>query len=79
MCEHVGQLPKLFLVLMTATISSTSAEEASEYCSFQDEEDDCTYHYTLEGDPNVLPNTTVHVQKKKGEQGPLRKGVQPGV
>ncbi|NXF30254.1 ITB4 protein, partial [Nyctibius bracteatus] len=39
--------------------------ETNEYCSFQDEEDDCTYHYTLEGDPTVLPNTTVHVQKKK--------------
>lgn len=57
-----------------ATVPSLSAEEASEYCSFQDEEDDCTYHYTLEGDPTVLPNTTVRVQKKKGEQGPSRGG-----
>ena len=57
-----------------ATVSPLSAEEASEYCSFQDEEDDCTYHYTLEGDPSVLPNTTVRVQKKKGEQGPGRRG-----
>lgn len=44
------------------------AEEASEHCSFQDEEDDCTYHYTLKGDPSILPNATVQVQKKKGEQ-----------
>ncbi|NXW43960.1 ITB4 protein, partial [Nyctiprogne leucopyga] len=46
-------------------VEELKKEEASEYCSFQDEEDDCTYHYTLEGDPTVLPNTTVHVQKKK--------------
>ena len=57
-----------------ATMSPLSAEEASEYCSFQDEEDDCTYHYTLEGDPTIVPNTTVRVQKKKGEQGPGRRG-----
>lgn len=55
------------------TMPPPSAEEASEYCSFQDEDDDCTYHYTLEGDPSVQPNTTVRVQKKKGEQGPVRR------
>lgn len=46
-------------------MSLLPAEEAGEYCSFQDEDDDCTYHYTLEGDPSVLPNTTVRVQKNK--------------
>ncbi|XP_065550248.1 integrin beta-4 isoform X2 [Lathamus discolor] len=51
--------------LQLQMVEELKKEEASEYCSFQDEEDDCTYHYTLEGDPNVLPNTTVHVQKKK--------------
>lgn len=50
-------------------MSPVPTEEAGEYCSFQDEDDDCTYHYTLEGDPSVLPNTTVRVQKNKGEQG----------
>uniref|UniRef100_U3JEA0 Integrin beta n=1 Tax=Ficedula albicollis TaxID=59894 RepID=U3JEA0_FICAL len=44
---------------------SSCQEEGGEYCSFQDEDDDCTYHYNLEGDPSVLPNTTVRVQKNK--------------
>ncbi|NXH68454.1 ITB4 protein, partial [Hydrobates tethys] len=51
--------------LQIQMVEELKKEEASESCSFQDEEDDCTYHYTLEGDPTVLPNTTVHVQKKK--------------
>ncbi|NXE26377.1 ITB4 protein, partial [Ardeotis kori] len=51
--------------LQIQMVEELKKEEASEYCSFQDEEDDCTYHYTLEGDPTVLPNTTVQVQKKK--------------
>ncbi|NXQ98398.1 ITB4 protein, partial [Sagittarius serpentarius] len=51
--------------LQIQMVEELTKEEASEYCSFQDEEDDCTYHYTLEGDPTVLPNTTVRVQKKK--------------
>ncbi|XP_065708422.1 integrin beta-4 isoform X4 [Patagioenas fasciata] len=51
--------------LQIQMVEELKKEEASEYCSFQDEDDDCTYHYTLEGDPTVLPNTTVHVQKKK--------------
>ncbi|XP_052664171.1 integrin beta-4 isoform X6 [Harpia harpyja] len=51
--------------LQIQMVEELKKEEASEYCSFQDEEDDCTYHYTLEGDPTVLPNTTVRVQKKK--------------
>ncbi|XP_048821036.1 integrin beta-4 isoform X4 [Lagopus muta] len=46
-------------------VEELKKEEANEHCSFQDEEDDCTYHYTLEGDPSVLPNATVQVQKKK--------------
>ncbi|XP_067403678.1 integrin beta-4 [Emydura macquarii macquarii] len=41
------------------------AKEVNEYCSFQDEEDDCTYRYTLEGDPSALHNNTILVQKKK--------------
>ncbi|NWS73404.1 ITB4 protein, partial [Crotophaga sulcirostris] len=51
--------------LQIQMVEELKKEETSEYCSFQDEEDDCTYHYTLEGDPSVLPNTTVRVQKKK--------------
>ncbi|NXT55222.1 ITB4 protein, partial [Pluvianellus socialis] len=46
-------------------VEELKKDEDREYCSFQDEDDDCTYHYSLEGDPTVLPNTTVHVQKKK--------------
>ncbi|XP_038227153.1 integrin beta-4 isoform X7 [Dermochelys coriacea] len=41
------------------------AKEVNEYCSFQDEDDDCTYRYTLEGDPSTLQNNTILVQKKK--------------
>ncbi|XP_066474181.1 integrin beta-4 isoform X3 [Tiliqua scincoides] len=34
-------------------------------CSFQDEEDDCVYRYTMEEDPNPHENGTVLVQRKK--------------
>ncbi|NXE76024.1 ITB4 protein, partial [Cochlearius cochlearius] len=51
--------------LQIQMVEELKKEEASEYCSFQDEEDDCTYHYSLEGDPTILPNTTVRVQNKK--------------
>ncbi|XP_025954748.2 integrin beta-4 isoform X2 [Dromaius novaehollandiae] len=51
--------------LQVQMVEELKKEEAKEHCSFQDEEDDCTYHYTLEGDPSVFPNTTVQVQKKK--------------
>ncbi|NXA35987.1 ITB4 protein, partial [Eudromia elegans] len=51
--------------LQVQMVEELKKEEANEHCSFQDEEDDCTYHYTLEGDPSVLPNATVQVQKKK--------------
>lgn len=63
--------PQVFPGDLTA-VSPLPTEEGGEYCSFQDEDDDCTYHYNLEGDPSVLPNTTVRVQKNKGEQGPVR-------
>uniref|UniRef100_A0A8C5J8C1 Integrin beta n=1 Tax=Junco hyemalis TaxID=40217 RepID=A0A8C5J8C1_JUNHY len=51
--------------LQIQMVEELKKEEAGEHCSFQDEDDDCTYHYTLEGDPSVLPNTTVRVQKNK--------------
>ncbi|XP_064251570.1 integrin beta-4 isoform X4 [Passer domesticus] len=51
--------------LQIQMVEELKKEEAGEYCSFQDEDDDCTYHYSLEGDPSVLPNTTVRVQKNK--------------
>ena len=38
-----------------------------EHCSFRDEEDDCTYSYTVEGDSAPGPNSTVLVQRRKGE------------
>ncbi|CAJ0955661.1 unnamed protein product [Ranitomeya imitator] len=43
----------------------TKADDRTEKCSFRDEEDDCTYHYTVEGLSSVLSNYTVMVQKKK--------------
>ncbi|KAM6175800.1 integrin beta-4 isoform 4-T4 [Erethizon dorsatum] len=41
------------------------AEEVVEYCSFRDEDDDCTYGYTVEGDGIPGPNSTVLVHRKK--------------
>ncbi|XP_005407543.1 PREDICTED: integrin beta-4 isoform X4 [Chinchilla lanigera] len=41
------------------------AEEVVEYCSFRDEDDDCTYSYTVEGDGIPGPNSTVLVHRKK--------------
>ncbi|XP_010616711.1 integrin beta-4 isoform X2 [Fukomys damarensis] len=41
------------------------AEEVVEYCSFRDEDDDCTYSYTVEGDGVPGPNSTVLVHRKK--------------
>ncbi|XP_037349294.1 integrin beta-4 isoform X1 [Talpa occidentalis] len=41
------------------------AEEVVEYCSFRDEDDDCTYSYTVEGDGTPGPNSTVLVHKSK--------------
>ncbi|XP_032067171.1 integrin beta-4 isoform X1 [Thamnophis elegans] len=34
-------------------------------CTFQDEEDDCVYHYARKEDTNLSQNNTVLVQKKK--------------
>lgn len=44
-----------------------AAEEVVEYCSFRDEDDDCIYSYTVEGDGAPGPNSTVLVQRRKGE------------
>ncbi|KAM5274133.1 integrin beta-4 isoform 2-T2 [Ctenodactylus gundi] len=41
------------------------AEEVVEYCSFRDEDDDCNYSYTVEGDGIPGPNSTVLVHRKK--------------
>ncbi|XP_019500034.1 PREDICTED: integrin beta-4 isoform X3 [Hipposideros armiger] len=41
------------------------AEEVVEYCSFRDEDDDCNYSYTVEGDGTPGPNSTVLVHRKK--------------
>lgn len=43
----------------------TKVDERTEKCTFRDEEDDCTYHYTVEAVGSVLANYTVLVQKKK--------------
>ncbi|XP_036194790.1 integrin beta-4 isoform X1 [Myotis myotis] len=42
-----------------------NAEEVVEHCSFRDEEDDCNYSYTVEGDGTPGPNSTVLVHRKK--------------
>ncbi|XP_039332957.1 integrin beta-4 isoform X4 [Saimiri boliviensis] len=41
------------------------AEEVVVRCSFRDEDDDCTYSYTMEGDGAPGPNSTVLVHRKK--------------
>uniref|UniRef100_A0A2K5JL46 Integrin beta n=1 Tax=Colobus angolensis palliatus TaxID=336983 RepID=A0A2K5JL46_COLAP len=41
------------------------AEEVVVRCSFRDEDDDCTYSYTMEGDGAPGPNSTILVHKKK--------------
>ncbi|XP_013007363.1 integrin beta-4 isoform X1 [Cavia porcellus] len=41
------------------------AEEVVEYCTFRDEDDDCTYSYTVEDDGVPGPNSTVLVHRKK--------------
>lgn len=47
------------------------AEDVIDSCSFRDEDDDCTYHYTVDHskDPTVK-DMEVEVLKKKGEQSP---------
>lgn len=44
------------------------AEDVIDSCSFRDEDDDCTYHYTVDHskDPTVK-DIEVEVLKKKGE------------
>uniref|UniRef100_A0A8C7B958 Integrin beta n=1 Tax=Neovison vison TaxID=452646 RepID=A0A8C7B958_NEOVI len=58
MCEECSFKVKMVDELKTA-------EEVVEHCSFRDEEDDCTYSYTVEGDGAPGPNSTVLVHKKK--------------
>ncbi|XP_062071688.1 integrin beta-4 isoform X1 [Lepus europaeus] len=41
------------------------AEDVIGYCSFRDEDDDCSYSYTVEGDGTPGPNSTVLVHRKK--------------
>lgn len=47
------------------------AKEVIDSCSFRDEDDDCTYQYTVHhsNDPNVK-EMEVEVLKKKGELPP---------
>ncbi|XP_062388376.1 integrin beta-4 isoform X2 [Sardina pilchardus] len=51
-----------FKVLMVDELKPK--EEVFESCSFRDEDDDCTYHYTVGSDPK-MKETTVEVLKKK--------------
>lgn len=42
------------------------ADKVLDSCSFRDEDDDCTYHYTVENPKDK--DLEVQVLKKKGEQ-----------
>ncbi|XP_055264556.1 integrin beta-4 isoform X3 [Moschus berezovskii] len=57
-CEECG-----FQVKMVDELKK--AEEVLEHCSFRDEDDDCNYSYTVEGDSAPGPNSTVLVQRRK--------------
>ncbi|XP_015418790.1 PREDICTED: integrin beta-4 [Myotis davidii] len=55
-CEECG-----FKVKMVDELKN--AEEVVEHCSFRDEEDDCNYSYTVEGDGTPGPNSTFLVHR----------------
>lgn len=45
-----------------------SAEKVLDSCSFRDEDDDCTYYYTVESPKELTDkDLEVRVRKKKGE------------
>lgn len=45
-----------------------SEDKVLDACSFRDEDDDCTYHYTVENPKDAsVKNLEVQVLKKKGE------------
>ncbi|XP_013007365.1 integrin beta-4 isoform X2 [Cavia porcellus] len=46
-------------------VDELKKEEVVEYCTFRDEDDDCTYSYTVEDDGVPGPNSTVLVHRKK--------------
>lgn len=48
------------------------ADKVLDSCSFRDEDDDCTYYYTVEN-PNDK-DLEVQVLKKKGKQHVLKSG-----
>lgn len=48
------------------------ADKVLDSCSFRDEDDDCTYHYTVENPKDK--DLEVQVLKKKGKQHALNSG-----
>lgn len=48
------------------------ADKVLDSCSFRDEDDDCTYHYTVENPKDK--DLEVQVLKKKGKQHVLNSG-----
>lgn len=49
------------------------ADQVLDSCSFRDEDDDCTYHYTVENPKDK--DLEVQVLKKRGEQNVLSLGI----
>nr|XP_033818362.1 integrin beta-4 isoform X2 [Geotrypetes seraphini] len=63
--EKKGAKCKECLVKVHMVDELKKVDEVNERCNFRDEEDDCTYRYTVEGDPDAANNHTVLVKKKK--------------
>ncbi|XP_075701990.1 integrin beta-4 isoform X1 [Rhinoderma darwinii] len=63
--EKKGKICENCAIKIKMVDELTKVDDRTEKCSFRDEEDDCTYHYTVEGLSSMSVNYTVLVQKKK--------------
>ncbi|XP_030064113.1 integrin beta-4 isoform X2 [Microcaecilia unicolor] len=63
--EKKGEKCKECLMKVQMVDELQKVDELNERCTFRDEEDDCTYHYTVQGDPDTANNHTILVKKKK--------------
>ncbi len=63
--DTLAVMPKTLVYICVCVFS---ADEVLDSCSFRDEDDDCTYYYTVENpkDPTVQV-LEVQVLEKKGE------------
>lgn len=66
--NDTGAVPEIASFSSYARVFLFSAEKVLDSCSFRDEDDDCTYHYTVDK-PKDLSSKDIEVQvlNKKGE------------